>query len=94
MKIAFCNTILALVGAASFATAAEQTLRGRRLNNSTIVGGEQQTTPISFFVHFGDGSCGGTLISPDTGLFLRGLSIGCSLAILYVRLTLVFSFVP
>lgn len=52
--------------AADLTTASDQPLRGRRLaDNATIVGGNPQTTPISYFVRFGDFRCGATLITAD-----------------------------
>lgn len=39
-------------------------LRGLQVN-STIIGGSQQTSLIPYFVHFGNGACGGSLITGD-----------------------------
>ena len=66
MSLVSILTLLLPVFVLDMAMASDELLRGRRVaENATIVGGSQQTSPISYFVRFGDFRCGATLITAD-----------------------------
>jgi secreted trypsin-like serine protease len=59
-------SLLTLAWLANNTSALDRSLRGRRDGEkATIVGGSQQTSPISYFARHGDFRCGGSLITAD-----------------------------